>query len=280
MQRNLKKLRDALRPLYGERETEAIIRLIFHHLKGWSLTDMLIHREDVLSDFISEEIDRIITRLQNFEPIQYITREARFHGMDLIINPGVLIPRRETEELTDLIIKENEEKSDLNVLDICTGSGCIAITLSRNLKFPKITAIDNSEIAIDTARKNVEKLKCKIKLIEQDIFETDPEGEFDIIVSNPPYVDESEAHTMEKNVLEFEPHEAIFVPNSNPLLFYKRITEIAKTHLSVKGKLYLEINPRHAGELMDLLKNNGFQHIEILNDSCGKKRFIICSFSE
>ena len=274
MKETLYKLRSKLIPLYGKGESEAIIRLIFHFLKGWTLTDMLIHQEEELSPFIKSEIDKILLRLQNYEPIQYITGEARFHGMDLKIRPGVLIPRQETEELVDLIIDENKERSDLQVLDVCSGSGCIAISLARNLPFSKVYALDFSENAIDVAAQNAAELKTKIELIKADIFAWSPKVMFDIIVSNPPYVMDKEALTMDRNVLDYEPHEALFVRDEAPLLFYERIAEIAKISLSKKGKIYFEINPLVADDLKKVMMERGFQNVELIRDSFGKYRFL------
>ena len=276
MKETLKELRNTLIPLYGKGETEAIIRIIFHHLKGWNLTEMLIHGNDELSPFIKEQIQKILQRLIKFEPIQYITGEARFHGMNLKIKPGVLIPRPETDELVDIIIKDNENKEDLKVLDLCTGSGCIAIALKRNLKFPEVTALDISQKAIEVAKENASDLKAKINFVNNDIFKWNPSEKFDIIVSNPPYVGKSEAKDMNINVLNFEPVDAIFVEDDNPLLFYDRIAEIAKKFLNPDGSLYLEINPLHEEHLKRMLEEKGFKNISVILDSFGKKRFISC----
>ena len=280
MEQTLKKLRSALNPIYGKGETEAIIRIIFHHLKGWNLTEMLIHQQDELSDFIKGQVDSILQRLLNHEPIQYITGEARFHGMEMKIHPGVLIPRPETEELVDLIIDHYQGKDDLDVLDLCTGSGCIAISLARNLPFSKVTAIDFSEEAIQTAKENSELLKTKIEIIKDDIFSWSPEKKFDIIVSNPPYVLDREALNMEKNVLNFEPHEALFVRDDKPLEFYDRIANIAKKSLKSQGMLYLEINPIESEALIALFKEKGFNNISLTKDSFGKNRFISASLKD
>lgn len=272
----MKRLRENLIPIYGKNETEAIIRIIFHHLKGWNLTDMLIHQEDGLSVYIKEEIDRILERLLKHEPIQYITGEARFHGMNLKIRPGVLIPRRETEELTDIIIDENRNRDDLKVLDICTGSGCIAIALARNLPFSEVTALDFSDIAIETATENARDLKTKIKIIKADVFEWSPKEKFDIIVSNPPYIMDKEALAMERNVLDYEPHEALFVRDENPLVFYLRIADIAEKALKKDGRLYFELNPLTASDLQKQLEGKGFRDITLYKDSFGKTRFLSC----
>ena len=277
MKDTLQKLRASLVPLYGKGEAEAIIRLMFHHLKGWNLTDILIHQDSELSEYMKGEINRILERLLRSEPIQYIVGEARFQGMNLKIRPGVLIPRPETEELVDIIVDENKDKDDLRVLDVCTGSGCIAIALARNLPFSKVYAVDFSEVALEVAKENSELLKTKIRLIEGDIFNWEPEGKFNIIVSNPPYVMDKEAVGMEKNVLDYEPHEALFVRDEAPLVFYDRISDIALTHLAPDGKLYFEINPLTASSLRGMLQSKGFRDISILLDSSGRQRFISCN---
>lgn len=275
MRNTLKKLRDALRPVYGKGETEAIIRILFHYLKGWSTVDMIIHESESLSPFLKSEIDRILQRLLNHEPIQYITGEARFHGMTLKVTPDTLIPRPETDELVDIIIADWGEKSDLKVLDIATGSGCIAIALARSLRFPDVSAIDISSGAVMTAEENAKSMKVPVRFILHDIFSWQPPGQsYDIIVSNPPYIDESEKKDMEKNVVDHEPPSALFVPDDNPLIFYRHISGIASRSLSPGGILYLEINPRHSEDLRELLKSDGFGKTEILRDSFGKERFI------
>ena len=276
MKESLERLRRALVPLYGKSESDAIIRLIFHYLKGWSLTDILIHQDDELSPYMKLQIEKILKRLLDYEPIQYITGEARFHGMDFKIKPGVLIPRPETDELVDIIIDENKDQEDLKVLDICTGSGCIAIALARNLPFSKVTAIDVSSESIEVAKENSESLKTKIELIQADIFQWQPSSKYDIIVSNPPYVMDKEALKMERNVLDYEPHDAIFVRDENPLEFYSCIADIALISLTDTGKLYLEINPLTVESLSKLLNSKGFSNIDVITDSFGKQRFLSC----
>ena len=276
MKETITQLRASLIPIYGKGEAEAIIRLIFHYLKGWDLTDILIHQDDQLSDYIKSEADKILKRLLKHEPIQYIVGEARFYGMDLKIKPGVLIPRQETEELVDIIVDENKDRDDLKVLDLCTGSGCIAIALARNLPFSEVTAVDFSQTAIEVAKENITLLKAKVKLIKADIFDWAPADKFDIIVSNPPYVMDKEALTMDSNVLDYEPHDALFVRDDNPLEFYLRIADIALKYLKDNGRLYLEINPMTSEELKESLYKKGFKDINIIRDTSGKKRFITC----
>ena len=275
MRDTLKKLRTALRPLYGNRETEAIIKLIFHYVKGWNTVDILTHEPDTLSPFIRSEIDGILKRLLNYEPIQYITGEARFHGLELHVTSDVLIPRPETSELVDIIVGKAGETPDLRVLDVATGSGCIAVALARALLFPKVTALDISAPALEVARRNAADLKVKVEFIEADIFTWTPDGtKYDIIVSNPPYIDESERASMERNVLDYEPSSALFVPDDDPLRFYRRITQLAASALVAGGHLYYEINPRHADQLAREIAGAGFSDVEIVKDSFGHDRFI------
>lgn len=267
-------LKKRLAPIYGEGEAKAMVRLIFHHLKGWSATDIIVNGDRQVSPYIHSLIERIMIRLTRGEPIQYVLGEARFYGMDLKVNRNVLIPRPETEELVDMIVKENG-RSDLRVLDIGTGSGAIAIALSRNLRFPRVTAIDISPEALEVAGENARRLHADIFLREKDIFTyMPPEDSYDIIVSNPPYIPEEEKEDMERNVLDYEPGLALFVPDSEPLLYYSRISEVAIRALTPGGLLYLEINPRFAEALRDMLLNDGFVNIEIFNDISHRQRFI------
>lgn len=276
MRETLKKLRDALRPIYGDRETEAIIRIIFHYIKGWSVADMLMHEHEPLSPFVKKEVDDILARLLRHEPIQYITGEARFHGMEFHVTPDVLIPRPETDELVDIITDKWGDISDLRVLDIATGSGCIAISLARTLPFANVEAMDVSEKALEVAEGNARNLKAKVNFINADIFRWTPDKDrYDIIVSNPPYIDESEKSAMEKNVLDYEPASALFVPDSDPLVFYRRIAEVCKDSLTARGMIYFEINPRHAEAMRDMMNGLGYSDVEIIKDSFEKDRFLI-----
>lgn len=274
MKETIKKLKAALEPKYGKGESDAIIRLIFHYLKGWNLTDMLIHQDDTLSDYIKGEVDKILERLLQDEPIQYITGEARFHGMNFKVKPGVLIPRVETDELVDIIVDENKGREDLDVLDLCTGSGCIAIALARNLPFSKVTGVDFSSEAVEIAKENSRELKTKVELIEADVFDWEPQRKFDIIVSNPPYVLDREALEMDKNVLNYEPHEALFVRDEEPLVFYERIAEMGKKALKDNGKIYFEINPLMANDLKEMFERKGYSEVTVMKDTFGKDRFI------
>lgn len=276
----IRDLRNTLTPLYGHGETEAIIRLVFQHLKGWGTVDLLINENRVLSDYMRQKLSEIKERLERREPVQYISGLAYFYGMDFIVRPGVLVPRPETEELVDLIVSRNK-KPDMRVLDMGTGTGCIAIALARNLPFSKITAVDNSTVAVETAQENAALFKADISVLQEDIFTWEPDpASFDIIVSNPPYVNLSESATMDANVLDYEPHDAIFVPDDDPLVYYRRIAEMAKKALAAGGRLYFEINPRHAESMIEMLSTLGFTEVKTYLDIHGKKRMLSCILPE
>lgn len=270
----LHKVRSELSPVYGESETNWMIRTIFEHLKGWSHVDLVLHNDYEVSDFLIGKVEMIVKRLLKKEPIQYIFGDTYWYGMTLKVTPAVLIPRPETEELVDMIVKENNV-SDLNVLDICTGSGCIAIALAKNLPFSNVDAIDISDEALSVARENAKDNKAKVNFYKKDALDLIPDGErYNIIVSNPPYIMNKERENMDANVLDYEPHIALFVPDNNPLEFYKSISEYAIKTLVPGGKLYLEINPLSAEALCDMLKGHGWTDVELIRDMYKNNRFV------
>lgn len=277
MKESVMEMRRRLEPIYGKDESRAMIREIFRVLKGWDATEFIIRLTDdyPLSDYIRSKIEDILVRLERHEPLQYILGEAHFYGLDLHVEPGVLIPRPETEELVRVIAADNPS-SDLRVVDLGTGSGAIAIALSRYMSFPEITAIDLSPKAIEVATDNVKALKCNgIRVVQGDMTKWNPESaSLDVVVSNPPYVDESEKAGMEANVRDYEPAEALFVPDSDPLKFYRAIAPEALEGLKPGGRLYFEINPRHADELKALLTHDGFTNVELWRDAQGAYRYI------
>lgn len=273
MEETLKMMRRRLEPLYGTAETRAIIEIIFKYLMGWNRVDLLMRDDKELSPTIRARIEEILQRLQRHEPIQYITGIAPFYGMDLHVDRNVLIPRHETEGLVDMIVDRYRDRRDLRVLDIATGSGCIAIALARNLPFADVTGLDISEGTLAVARHNGKELKTGVRWVYADIFTYNPEPEsLDIVVSNPPYVRESERAGMEANVLDYEPQGAIFVPDSDPLIFYSRIAEVAMEGLVPGGGLFLEINPLEADNLRKLLVQHGFVCVEIVDYMDAKSR--------
>lgn len=264
-----------LEPHYGRGEAEALMRIIFEHLKGWDMTYLCLHAEDEVSDFIKIRVDDIVERLLHDEPIQYITGDVYWHGMHLCVTPAVLIPRAETAELIDIIIDENKRRDDLAVIDACTGSGCMAIALSRNLPFARVVAFDISADALAVARKNASLKKARINFVIHDALSRFPfdEQSFDIVVSNPPYITESERGEMSANVLDYEPAVALFVPDNDPLRFYKAIASEAFRVLKPGGKLYFEINPLYAADITAFLVNSGWEDVVISKDIHGRDRF-------
>lgn len=270
------RIRRQLLPVYDGREAQWIIRIIFEHLLHYTPIDMAIRRDEPVPDFILPQADAITARLLDHEPIQYIIGDARFCGLTLKVNRSVLIPRPETEELVDIIAKQWERVPDTTVLDLGTGSGCIAIALARALRFPAITAVDISADALAVAKENAAVLHTRINMVQADILDLPQEHDrWDIIVSNPPYIAESERPTMEANVVDYEPAEALFVPDTDPLRFYTTIARYAATALTSRGALYFEINPLYVDELKRMLTLTGFANVTTLADMQGRQRFAI-----
>lgn len=275
MQTTIQKIKEVLSPLYSTGEIKNIIRIIFENIKNYSQVDIIMNQDEILSQFIKDKVDMILKRLVNHEPIQYIFNEAYFQGLTLKVTPDTLIPRPETEELIDIIVKENNQ-SDLHVLDIGTGSGAIAIALAKSLKFPIVDAIDISQKAIDIAQENAKAHKVKINFFIRDILsaEIPTNSVYDIIVSNPPYITVREKDSMEPNVLDYEPHTALFVPDNDPLMFYRAITHYAVYALNPGGRIYFEINSLYGKETAKLLSDNNFIDVDIIKDMYGLDRFV------
>lgn len=265
-----------LAPTYGESEARWMVRIIMQELKGYSRVDLAVKADAEVSDYLIAKVSSIVDRLLAGEPLQYIFGATEFYGLRLAVSPAVLIPRPETAELVDLIVRENARRQDLRVLDVCTGSGCIAVALARNLPFAQVEAIDLSGDALDVARSNAAALKVKVSFRQADALSLTPEAEprFDIVVSNPPYVLDSERAEMSANVLDHEPHIALFVPDSDPLRFYRSIAAYAMTALTAGGRLYFELNPLTAESLARELRADGWTDVALLPDTDGKRRFL------
>lgn len=268
-----------LKPVIGEGEARASLRMIFEAVKGWSPVDTAIKGGEPVSPFVVGKVDAIVNRMLNHEPLQYILGEAWWYGLKIHVTPAVLIPRPETAELVDLIVRQYGGRPDMRVADICTGSGCIACALARNLPFSRITAVDNSAAALEVARSNGEALRVgrQIEWVEADALDATslPAGPFDIVVSNPPYIAMDERGSMDKNVLLYEPHAALFVPDDDPLRFYRAIAGWARKSLVDGGRIFFEINPIYADRLADRMRGAGWSDVTVTTDVHAAKRFLI-----
>ncbi len=272
-------IRKELSDFYPENEIRSFTKLIFEDIFNIKFVELLANENKRINKKQDKLLKEITLRLKKFEPIQYIIGQTEFYGLKFNVNKNVLIPRPETEELVDLIINENNKKSNLQILDIGTGSGCIAISLSKNLKTSNIYAIDIDSNALNIASKNSELNSTKISLFQVDILSTNnnfTSEKFDIIVSNPPYVTHSEKKFMEQNVLKYEPELALFVNDNSPLIFYIAIAKFAKKNLNKNGKLYFEINEQFGKEIVKMLISEDFSDVKILEDISGKNRILKC----
>ena len=274
MKRLIKQLRDELGALYSQGECDALIRIIALDLLKIGNTTFFLRDEITLDETQQKMLHNAIERLKRAEPIQYIIGETEFCDLTFKVNPSVLIPRPETSELVRWIVEENGDK-ECRILDIGTGSGCIAISLAKMMPSAAVTACDISHDAIITAESNNKLNGTKVTFIEQDIFAPSNNNEkYDIIVSNPPYIKEDEKENMESNVLNWEPHIALFVPNNDPLLFYRQIALKGTQLLNNGGRLYFEINREHGEETCNMLTQYGYTAIELRKDFADNDRMI------
>ncbi|GAB4341483.1 MAG: peptide chain release factor N(5)-glutamine methyltransferase [Flammeovirgaceae bacterium] len=259
--------------LYDVREAQTIAFLLLEDLFEIEKISVMVDKECWMD---IEQLEDACRRLSKGEPVQYVTEKAYFGEMRLKVNGAVLIPRPETEELARWIKDSMPKKDGMKILDIGTGSGCLAIWLAKNLPESKIFAIDISKEVLEIAQYNAEIHQTNVEFFCKDIFKENLSflSEMDLIVSNPPYVLPSEKSQMRANVLDFEPHEALFVPENQPFLFYERILLLGKQILKNQGKIYFEINERFGKELFELLENYGYQEVEIKEDLFGKSRMI------
>ena len=268
-------IRRALQESYSVQEAANLSRIVCCEMLGQTTIDYYLGKDIILSSKEMQKLNGILALLLNFEPIQYIQGTARFLERSYHVAPGVLIPRPETEELVEVMLREIP--SDARILDIGTGSGCIAISLSKAFPNAKVTAWDVSEDALCIARRNNDDLQASVCFVKQDVLAWRGDGGqcYDVIVSNPPYITESEKQEMERNVLDWEPFSALFVPNNDPLLFYRRIGELGRMMLVDGGRLYFEINRAYGEATAMMLCGQGYTGIRILKDISGNDRFVI-----
>lgn len=266
---------EKLTPLYDLLEAESFFYIILEDLHQMKRIDLALNPSFSFSDEDIKKWDLIVEKLQKEIPIQYILGNAHFYGLEFEVNENTLIPRPETEELVEWIVKKNEFNGKIKILDIGTGSGCIAISLAKNLPDATVFAIDVSEKALETAKRNAVKNEVDVVFLLKNILETEDLGEdFDIIVSNPPYVRNLEKEEIKKNVLDYEPHLALFVEDEDALIFYRKIAELAQKNLTENGQLYFEINQYLGTEMINLLQAKNFKNIELRKDIYDNDRMI------
>lgn len=280
MKETITYIQNKLKDTYPPEEIQSFIRLIMEHVCHLQFYQLLTDKDKEISNSQKKEIYDITERLLRYEPIQYILGNAYFYGLRFTVNKHTLIPRPETEELVDHIIRENQpDNKDITILDIGTGSGCIAVTLAKYLPRSTVFALDISSEALKVAERNAKQLNTtRISFICADILSPDSfelqDNSVDMIVSNPPYVMEKEKAVMQKNVLDYEPDTALFVPDNNSLLFYTAIARLGKTKLRKGGSIYFEINAQCHVEMLEMMKKEGYRDIELMKDLPGKDRFL------
>jgi release factor glutamine methyltransferase len=270
-----------LTPLYEAGEAKAVVRWLLDVRFGLSMADILCDKVSELPQAAQAELEAMMARLAEGEPVQYVVGLADFCGRQFRVAPGVLIPRPETAELCQWVLEGRGERGEARgytLLDIGTGSGCIAITLAAEMPQAEVTGWDISEVALGIARENAERLGVGVSFEQRDILDSSRStlhaSLYDIIVSNPPYIEPREREGMERNVLDYEPHIALFAPEGNPILFYQRIADLAVRALKPGGSLYFELNPLTASSVGNYLTQIGFSRIEIRQDAFGKNRML------
>lgn len=279
MQQAFQYISSSLQEIYSVPEIKNISFLLVEKLTGFSRTQILINKSTTFSVEQRKQLISFVEKLKKNVPVQYVLGETEFYGLTLYVNESVLIPRPETEELVEWIKYEQRYASSLRLLDIGTGSGCIALGLKKELFFAEVDAFDISRDALSVATKNADYNRLPINLMQVNILEAnDFPVRWDVIVSNPPYIPEKEKINMEENVLLYEPGIALFVPNEKPLLFYEKIARFALNHLNDRGKLYFEIHFDAGEAIVDLLQKLGFKNIELRKDIAGNDRMVKAEF--
>ncbi|NHM07323.1 peptide chain release factor N(5)-glutamine methyltransferase [Flavobacterium sp. CYK-4] len=268
---------EQLTPIYDAVEAESLFYLALQHYHQLRRVDLAMQPDLVLTAAELENWQQMLEKLKQEVPIQYIIGKTSFYGLEFEVNPNVLIPRQETEELVDWMLSDLEINANAvsDIIDIGTGSGCIAISLAKNLPHIKVSAIDISEKALEVAKRNATYNAVAVDFLQQNILQVDDLGrQIDLIVSNPPYVRNLEKAEIRKNVLEHEPHLALFVADDDALIFYRKIAVLAMKNLKASGKLYFEINQYLGNEMIHLLEKMGFVNIELRKDIYGNDRMI------
>jgi release factor glutamine methyltransferase len=271
--------REELKNTLSSSELEQTLQITLSHYFKLERVDLVLKKDDVLSDIDFQKINDVITAIKTNKPLAQIIGEWEFYGLSLKVNKHTLIPRPETEELVQLIIEENSN-DELSILDIGTGTGCIPLALKKEIPNAYLYAYDVSEEALKVAHENSIKNKLAVTFSKVDILADEAHGlkdKFDIIVSNPPYITNKEKALMHTNVLDYEPHLALFVDDTEPLLFYNAIANFAINHLNKNGKLYFEINEHYGNDVVQLLLNKSFKNVNIVKDINDRDRIVSCN---
>lgn len=273
-----KRFLNQLPAFYDETERLNLFYMAMEFVLNYSKVDVVLNGNESVLVENQQEIDEVFNRLQDNEPIQYITQQANFFGYDFKVSPATLIPRPETEELVDWVLNEMKKQPQKNwrVLDIGTGTGCIPITIKKEFPLAEVFAMDISTEALNIAKQNAENLNASVTFIEQNILSTKQLDSYDIIISNPPYVRNLEKAEISENVLQHEPHLALFVDDNDPLIFYRKITQLAQKSLTENGLLFFEIN-QYLGNEMHEMVSEYFKTIELKKDFIQNDRMMKCS---
>lgn len=273
----LKELVDTLNKVYDDAESNAIVKVLLEDIIGVPAHQLPLNPNLELSGDVKQTLSNAISQLRHYEPVQYVTGKCYFYGRKFKVNKDVLIPRPETEELVSLIQNKHKDQPGLKVLDIGTGSGCIAISLAAELPTSVVTAVDISEAALEVAKENA---KLNSVILQTQVLDITTQSlsanQYDIIVSNPPYITTSERRLMHENVLAHEPGLALFVPDEDPLKFYTHIAQQGQIALKPNGWIYCEINEHFGGETVVLFNKHGFQNVSLHQDMQGKDRMVSC----
>lgn len=275
MQKSIQYIRESLQTHFSESELRIVTQILISKITGYTTTQIIVNKNTIFSDEQVNLLHTFVEKLKKHEPLQYVTGKTEFFGLKIITKPGVLIPRPETEELIEWIMQSLDRSHNYDMLDIGTGSGCIALALKSVFENANVCAMDISDEALKIANENARALNLKIRFLQGNALQMPEEKScWDVIVSNPPYIPLAEKNEMDSAVVDFEPHQALFVPDNDPLLFYRRIAEYAFSALKVNGLLFFEIHRDFGQQCVAMLHETGFTNVELRRDISGNHRMI------
>lgn len=275
MQKSIEYIRESLHSQFAENELRIVTQILISEITGFSPAQIIVNKNTIFSDEQVKLVHSFVEKLKKNEPLQYVTGKTEFFGLKIITKPGVLIPRPETEELIEWIMQSLDRRPNFDMLDIGTGSGCIALALKSVFENAHVSAMDISAEALEIAAENANVLSLPISFLQGDALHLSAENSrWDVIVSNPPYIPTAEKEVMDSAVVDFEPHQALFVPDKDPLLFYRRIAEYAFSALRVNGLLFFEIHRDFGQQCVAMLHETGFTNVELRRDISGNDRMI------